>query len=133
MLSAEAGKFVVDTAKQDSFMKKPEKELKELLDLIFLQAQMQFGPAIRSRWLHAEDDCPGCGGELNVVKFKKKKALSLNAFIFREHGVLIAYMLCSKCANAVIKLGETHPHGTTPLHQEIEKNLKAAYLKHQGH
>lgn len=106
----------------------PDKEITELLDMIFRQAQMQFGSAIKSRWLHDGDGCPGCGREINVMKYKKKDLLSLNAFIFREHGVLIAYMLCGKCGNKVIRA-----KSNTPLHEEIEKNLKAAFIKHLGH
>ncbi len=108
-------------------------EIHELLDQLFSQAQMQFGSAVRSRWLHDGDGCPGCGKEIGVMKYKKKKALSLNAFIYREHGVLIAYMLCSKCANHIFKESETNPFGNLPIHEEIEKNLKRAFVKHLGH
>lgn len=108
-------------------------EMHEILDQLFRQAQMQFGSAVKSRWLHDGDACPGCGKEVGVMKFKKKKALSLNAFIYREHGVLIAYMLCGKCANHIFKEAETNPHGQLPIHDEIEKNLKQAYVRHLGH
>ena len=108
-------------------------EINDLLNMLFRQAQMQFAGAVRSRWFHDGDGCPGCGKELGVVKYKKKKALSLNAFIFREHGVLIAYMLCSRCANYVIRESEENPLGQTALHAVIEKNLKENYLKHLGH
>jgi hypothetical protein len=108
-------------------------EMDEMLDMIFRQAQMQFGSAVKSRWLHDGDGCPGCGAEIGVMKFKKKKALSLNAFIYREHGVLIAYLLCGKCANHIFRHSETNPLGQLPIHTEIEKNLKQAYVKHLGH
>ena len=109
------------------------KEISELLEQIFRQAQMQFGAAVKSRWLHDGDGCPGCGREIGETKFKGKKALSLNAFIYREHGVLIAYLLCGRCANKILKDSEKNPYSTTPLHHEIEKNLKQAFLKHLGH
>jgi hypothetical protein len=105
-----------------------QKEIAGLLEQLFRQAQMQFGSAVRSRWLHDGDGCPGCGREIDSFKFKKKKSLSLNAFIFRERGVLIAYLLCGNCAQQVIKATQN-----LPLHTEIEKNLKQAYLKHLGH
>ncbi len=108
--------------------KKPDKELVELLEMLFRQSQMRFGSAVGSRWLHDGDGCPGCGSVINVTKYKKKNCLSLNAYIYREHGALIAYLLCSKCANQVIRATEN-----LPLHAEIEKNLKAAYIKHLGH
>ena len=105
-----------------------KKEITELLEMMFLQAKIRFGSAVKSRWLHDGDGCPGCGSEINATKYKKKDCLSLNTFIYREHGVLIAYMLCSKCANQVIKATST-----LPLHAEIEKNLKSAFIKHLGH
>ena len=110
------------------------KEITDMLDLIFSQAQMQFGSAVKSRWLHDGDGCPGCGREIKAMKFKGKNALSLNAFIYREHGVLIAYLLCGKCARYILRESAKIPFGgQTALHGEIEKNLKQAFLKHMGH
>src|SRR5262245_1695327 len=106
----------------------PNKEISELLEQLFWQAKMQFGDSVKSRWFHDGDGCPGCGKVIGGMKFKGKSALSINAFIFREHGVLIAYLLCGKCAKQVI--GAT---ATIPLHAEIEKNLKQAFVKHLGH
>lgn len=114
-------------------MSNSDKEIADLLEMIFRQSQMQFGSAIKSRWLHDGDDCPGCGREVKAMKFKGKNALSLNAFIFREHGVLIAYLLCGKCARYVLRESKANPFGQTPLHTEIEKTLKTAFLKHLGH
>lgn len=108
-------------------------EIREMLDQLFNQARMQFGSAIKSRWMHDGDGCPGCGGKISTMKFKKQDALSLNAFIFREHGVLIAYLLCGKCAKYIFKQSETNPYSKTDLHTEIEKNLKSAFLNHLGH
>src|SRR5687768_2393943 len=106
------------------------KEISNMLEQLFRQAQMQFGTAVKSRWFHDGAGCPGCGKKVGGMKFKGKDALSLNAFIFREHGVLIGYLLCGKCAKKIFKEG-----GFTeiPLHAEIEKNLKQAFLKHMGH
>lgn len=111
----------------------PNKEISDLLDQLFRQAQMQFGSAIRTRWFYDRDGCPGCGREIDAVKFKKKKALSLNAFIYREHGVLIAYLLCGKCANYIMQESKKDAFSKTVLHGEIEKNLKQAFLRHLGH
>jgi hypothetical protein len=103
-------------------------EIGNLLDQLFRQAQMQFGSAIKSRWFYDRDDCPGCGQEIGAMKWKKKKALSLNAFIYREHGVLIGYLLCGKCGKQVMAATEN-----LPLHADVEKNLKQAFLRHLGH
>jgi len=106
------------------------KEIADLLEQLFRQAQMQFGAAVKSRWFHDGDACPGCGKKVGGMKFKGKDALSLNAFIFREHGVLIGYLLCGKCAKKIFKEGGFKE---IPLHSEIEKNLKQAFLKRMGH
>ena len=110
-------------------------EISDLLEQLFRQAQMQFGSAVKSRWLHDGDVCPGCGREIDGMKFKGKNALSLNAFIYREHGVLIAYLLCGKCARKIFREAERNPfnQGPTPLHLEIEKTLKQAFVRHLGH
>ena len=108
-------------------------EVNELLDQLFLQAQMQFGSAVKSRWFHDGEGCPGCGKKIKGMKWKGKNALSLNAFIYREHGVLIAYLLCGKCARYIFRESEKNPYSQTQLHTEIEKNLKQAYVKHLGH
>jgi hypothetical protein len=110
-----------------------DKEIHDLLERLFRQAQRQFGSAVKSRWMHDGDGCPGCGREIEGMKFKGQSALSLNAFIFREHGVLIAYLLCGKCAKYIFKKAKKDPYGTTPLHSKIEANLKQAFLKHMGH
>jgi hypothetical protein len=78
-----------------------KKEISGLLEQLFRQAQMQFGSAAKSRWFHDGDGRSGCGRGIDGMKFKGKNALSLNAFIFREHGVLIAYLLCGKCAKQI--------------------------------
>lgn len=109
------------------------KDLDELLDAMFRAAKMQYGPIVKGMWLHKEEECPGCMGKMTVTKFKGKKALSLNTFFYRDQGVIIAYMLCNKCANLAINYSKTIPQGTTPLHQEIEKNLKQTFLRKTGH
>lgn len=103
------------------------------MDQLFLQSQIRFGSAVKSRWFYDGDDCPGCGREIDGMKFKGKNALSLNAFIFREHGVLIAYLLCGRCAKHIFQELKENPNTQTTIHSEIEKNLKQAFLKHLGH
>lgn len=105
-----------------------DKEIADVLDQLLRQAQMRFGTAVRSRWFYDGDGCPGCAREIDRMRYKGKDALSLNAFIFRQHGVLIAYLLCGKCGKQVTRTTET-----IPLHGEIEKSLKQAFIKHLGH
>ena len=103
-------------------------KIAELLERLFIQSKIRFGSAVKSRWFHDGDSCPGCGREIDAVKYKGKEAVSLNVFIFREHGVLIGYLLCGKCGKKVIKATSN-----TPLHAVIEQTLKQAYLRHLGH
>lgn len=108
-------------------------DVNELLDLIFRQAQMQFGSAIRSRWVYARDGCPGCGRKIDEVKWKGNKAISINAYMYREHGVLIAYLLCGRCGRQVNEESKIDPFAQTPLHAQIEQNLRDSYVKQLGH
>lgn len=105
-----------------------KREINELLEALFQQAQWQFGSAVKSRWFHDGEGCPGCGKKIGTMKYKGKDSVSLNVFIYRDHGVLIGYLLCGKCGNKVIRAKTD-----TPLHAEIEKNLKSAYVKQLGH
>lgn len=108
-------------------------EITDMMDQLFFQSQMRFGNAVKSRWFYDGDGCPGCGREVKAMKIKGKDALSLNAFIFRDHGVLIGYLLCGKCAKYIFKQSEKDPYSQTDLHVEIEKNLKQAFVRHLGH
>lgn len=111
----------------------PKNEITEFLDHMFLQAKMHYGSALKSRWFYDGDNCPGCNREVGVVRFKKKKGLSINVFFYRDHSVLIAYLLCNKCANHIFKEKDTNPSGNLPIHDEIEKNLKQAFVRKLGH
>jgi len=107
--------------------------LLDILHQLYRQAQIQYGSAIKGKWLHDGDGCPGCGKDITTTKWKKKKALSLNAFIYREHGVMIGYLLCGTCAHVIHSEGQKGEYKKLPIHDEIEKNLKAAFVKHLGH
>lgn len=107
-------------------------EIFAILDQLFYQSKLQFGDAVRSRWFYTEDACPGCGKKISTMKYKGKDTVSINTFIFREHGVLIGYLLCGKCAKQIFKNGD-HATGRLPLHDAIEKTLKHSYLKKSGH
>ena len=97
---------------------------------MLLQAQSQFGRAIKSYWFDESDTCPGCGRKIDAMKIEGQDALSLNAFIYREHHVLIGYFLCSRCATKIFNAAKRNPGQQTPLHAIIETNLIKAYLKH---
>jgi len=107
-------------------------EADKLLNTIFTRAKAQFGDAVKSYWFYTEEFCPGClVRPIGTIKIKGENAVSMNAFIYRQRGVLIGYFLCEVCANFIFKEVEKNPKiQTTPLHADIETNLIAAYQKH---
>jgi len=103
----------------------------KLLNKLYMQAKAQFGAAIKSFWFYAGYLCPACTQRpIGVVKYKGKDALAINAFVYRERGVLIGYFLCETCATYIFKEAQKNPYRQTPLHADIERNLIAAYHKH---
>jgi hypothetical protein len=101
----------------------------DLLGKFFWQAKAQFGDAIQSYWLYDGGLCPACTQDsVGVIKIKGKNALSLNAFIYRERGVLIGYFLCEACARRIFRDAQKNPYTQTSVHAEIERNLVSAYL-----
>lgn len=107
-----------------------EEYAKNALAQMFQQAQSQFGDAVKSHWFNSGDACPGCGGEIDALKFKGEDALSLNAFIYRERGVLIGYLLCGDCAGKIMRAAKKNPYKQIALHATIEKNLVEAYKQY---
>ncbi|MHC1782369.1 MAG: hypothetical protein AB9891_06330 [Anaerolineaceae bacterium] len=104
----------------------------EYLDKYFSQAKAQFGDAVRSFWLYDDALCPACNRHpIGTIKFKGEEALSLNAFIYRQRGVLIGYFLCETCARQVFQDAQKNPYIQTPVHAEIERNLIIAYHAHR--
>ncbi len=105
--------------------------LDNLMDKLFKQVKAQFGDAIKSFWFYDGDLCPACvQRSIGVVKYKGQDALAINAFIYRERGVLIGYFLCETCATYIFKEAQKNPYQQTPLHADIERNLITAYHKH---
>ena len=103
----------------------------DTLGKLFAQAKAQFGSAVKSFWFYDGDLCPACAERpIGVVKFKGKDALAINAFIYRERGVLIGYLLCEACAKYIFKEAQKNPYRQTPKHADIERNLITAYHKH---
>jgi len=108
-----------------------EAEVLALLDSLFTQAKAQFGTAVKGQWFYTGDLCPGCSFRpIDAMRVKGEQALSMNAFMYRERGVLIGYLLCSVCANQIFKAAKKNPYQQIPLHDDIERNLIAAYRKH---
>lgn len=110
------------------------KQLSKALDILFSTARRELGTAVKSKWVYVEPDCPGCRKVMSNTRFKGKGLMRLNAFFYQEHGVLIAYVLCADCAKIIFSDNKGRPSmGHLPLHDDIEKTLKAAYLRKSGH
>ena len=97
----------------------------EIIEMMMTYGQAHFGAAVRAYWVYADDLCPGCRKRLvEAMKYKGKEGLAVNIFMYRERGVLIGYLLCGQCANGIY---EATPRSDDELHQNIERNLIAAY------
>lgn len=95
---------------------------------IISMMKAQFGDAAKAYWFYDDELCPCCrkrpGGEM---MYKNQKAVSINAFMYRERGVMIAYLLCGQCAEQIMETSPTEP---TSMHKAIEINLVNRYLKY---
>lgn len=119
------------SAKRHNHHDDSKSEAEKILELMFAQGKAQFGDAVKSFWFYDGDFCPGClARPIGVIKMKGKDALAINAFIYRQRGVLIGYFLCETCAKYIFKEAQKNPFKQTPLHTDIEQNLTAAYHKH---
>ncbi|MCB8942413.1 MAG: hypothetical protein H6658_01430 [Ardenticatenaceae bacterium] len=106
-----------------------DESLNAALAQFFAQAEMQFGKAVKVYRFHDEESCPGCGRPIDLMKIKGENAMSINGFMYRERGVLIGYLLCSRCAKQVFRDAKKNPGVETALHDTIEQNLIKAYLR----
>jgi hypothetical protein len=98
---------------------------------LFTQAKAQFGEAVKSLWFYDGDLCPGClAHPAGAIKFRGNDALALNAFIYRQRGVLIGYFLCESCTKYIFEEAQKNPYQQTPKHADIEQNLIFAYHDH---
>ena len=117
--------------KHDKLSDKNREVIDEIMGKLYAQAKAQSGNTIKSFWLYEGDLCPACTERpIGVVKFKGRDALAINAFIYRERGVLIGYFLCESCAKYIFKEAQKNPYRQTPKHADIERNLITAYHKH---
>ncbi len=100
----------------------------QIVEMMMSFGQAQFGDAVKAYWVYAGDLCPGClKRPIDAMKYKGKEGLAVNSFIYRERGVLIGYLLCGQCAKGIY---EGAPRPDDELHQNIERNLIAAYHRY---
>jgi hypothetical protein len=104
--------------------------LEDLMAEVFSHARMQLGNAIQGHWFHDSQRCPGCRRPVDAGQDGGTQTLSLNAFIYRERGVLIGYLLCTRCAHRIMRSAQKRPGVQIPLHSRIEQTLIQAYQQH---
>ena len=104
----------------------------DALAQMFLQMHAHFGDAVKSYWFNDSGICPGCGRQVGKVKYQGKDVVSLNAFIYREVGVLIGYFLCQRCMKEVFRTAKQTPGVQGPRHDAIEANLRTAYQQYMN-
>lgn len=96
-----------------------------ILDLL----KARFGNAAKSFWVYEDDRCPCCMNPVDFMIYEGKKTLSINGFMYREKGVLIGYLMCGQCANAIM----AHlRYEKTDMHVTIEANLISAYKRYMA-
>jgi len=86
----------------------------------------QFGDAMKGYWFYENPVCPCCHAKpIDFVTYKGQKALSINGFMYRAKGILIAYALCDSCTMQVHKMKPGAEKSSQ--HKSIEETLAAAY------
>ena len=103
------------------------KKMQQSPETILDAFKAHFGNTVKSYWMYEGEMCPGCGQELDMLEYEGEPTLSINGFMYRAKGVLIAYPLCSECASVVMAATPMVP---TPRHQTIERNLINAYHRY---
>ncbi|OFX16643.1 MAG: hypothetical protein A2Z18_10200 [Armatimonadetes bacterium RBG_16_58_9] len=103
----------------------PKEKMSSAEDVLDMM-KAQFGDAVKAYWFYDGDLCPCCLlRPVGEMMYDNLKAVSINAFMYRERGVMIAYLLCGQCAEEIISQSPKEP---TSKHKAIENNLISAYL-----
>ena len=103
-------------------------QLSAAMEKMLSLCQAQYGKSIKTYWFYEDDLCPCCAKrKIDVFKYKDQDALSLNAFMCHELGVLMGYALCGIC---VADLRNTSKKRQALMHEHIEQHLIEAYHKH---
>ena len=88
----------------------------------------QFGNSVQGYWVYVDDLCPGCRvNDIGEFYMKGQRAVSINGYIYRARGILIAYLLCGDCAMQVIA---NSTKKNLPVHGTIEETLSKAYERY---
>jgi len=103
-------------------------EKEDFVEAVLNMMKAQFGHAVKAFWVYDGDLCPCCLAQpIDEMMYEGERAVSVNAFMYRERGVLIAYLLCGRCAQEILARSKDGP---TEFHTAIERNLTSAYLQY---
>ena len=102
-----------------------EESLVSAIYQLFDQAKSMYGDIIENYWFYESEICPGCGSEIDTLKFGEEDAVSLNAYMYRDLNTLIAYLLCSNCVTEIFRKSKK----SKTIYPKIEENLKNSYLE----
>ena len=98
------------------------------VDKMLSLCKTQYGDAVKAFWFYEAETCPCCTKrQVGTVKYKHEDAVSLNAFMYREMGVLIGYLLCGVCVTDLLR---TSKKRQAIMHAHIEQSLIDGYHKH---
>ncbi|MHB9023310.1 MAG: hypothetical protein ACYC7E_03935 [Armatimonadota bacterium] len=96
---------------------------------ILAMMEAQWGHLVKSFWVYDGDLCPCCSTiPIDYIEDKGNKSVSLNFFMYRDRGALIAYILCGECVKPI--MANPYSAQSTKMHKVIEENLKGAYHRH---
>ena len=91
---------------------------------LFDNAKKTYGDAVENYWFNDSENCPACSKKIDMMEFREKSAISLNAFIYRDMDTLIAYFLCGRCAKEIFRKSKQ----SKIIYPKLEENLKKAYV-----
>lgn len=88
--------------------------------------RQQYGHLFTATWWYESEWCPCCQRQRVGVWTDRsgQPNLSLNGFMYTERRVLIGYLLCRSCVEALVRAG---PQRYAELHRQIEACLIGAY------
>lgn len=92
---------------------------------LFDNAKRMYGDSIENYWFYDSEHCPACGKKIDIFKFGKENAISLNGYMYRDMNVFIAYLLCGRCATEIFRKSNK----SKIIYKNLEENLKNAYAQ----
>lgn len=92
---------------------------------LFDNAKRMYGDSIENYWFNDSEICPACGKKIDIFKFGKETAISLNGYMYRDMNALIAYLLCGRCATEIFRKSKK----SKSIYKNLEENLQKTYTE----